>query len=85
MGRDLSTSPAVAVRVLGALANRRINVNLIDHGAQKMNMMVGVSGADYEAVSYTHLGRTNQRGYLGNRAKRLLEGIFWQRNGKCFR
>ena len=50
MGRDLSTSPAVAVRVLGALANRRINVNLIDHGAQKMNMMVGVSGADYEAA-----------------------------------
>ena len=50
VGRDLSTSPAVAVRVLGALANRRINVNLIDHGAQKMNMMVGVSGADYEAA-----------------------------------
>lgn len=50
IGRELGTSPAIAVRVLGALANRKINVKLIDHGAQKINMTVGVDSADYEAA-----------------------------------
>ena len=50
VGRELGTSPAIAVKVLGALANRKINVKLIDHGAQKINMMVGVDGADYTAA-----------------------------------
>ena len=31
VGRELGTSPAIAVKVLGALANRRINIKLIDH------------------------------------------------------
>lgn len=50
IGRELGTSPAIAVKVLGALANRKINVRLIDHGAQKINMMVGVNSADYVAA-----------------------------------
>lgn len=50
VGRELGTSPAIAVKVLGALAKRKINVKLIDHGAQKINMTVGVDGADYEGA-----------------------------------
>lgn len=50
IGREMGTSPAVAVKVLGALANRKVNVKLIDHGAQKINMMVGVDSADYETA-----------------------------------
>ena len=46
IGRDLSTVPAIAVRVLQALANKKINIKLIDHGSGKMNMMVGVSDED---------------------------------------
>ncbi len=47
VGRELGTSPAIAVRVLSALAKRGINVKLIDHGAQKISLMAGVDGADY--------------------------------------
>ena len=47
VGRELGTSPAIAVKVLGALANRKINIKLIDHGSQKINMLIGVSEEDY--------------------------------------
>lgn len=47
VGRELGTSPAIAVKVLGALANRKININMIDHGSEKINMLVGVNGSDY--------------------------------------
>ena len=50
VGRELSTSPAIAVKVLGALANRKINIRLIDHGAAKINMLLGVEGNDYVAA-----------------------------------
>lgn len=47
VGRELSSSPAIAVKVLGALANRKINIKLIDHGSGKINMLIGVDGSDY--------------------------------------
>lgn len=50
VGRELSSSPAIAVKVLGALANRKINIRLIDHGAAKINMLLGVEGVDYETA-----------------------------------
>lgn len=50
VGRELGTSPAIAVKVLSALAKRGINVKLIDHGAQKISLMAGVDGADYVAA-----------------------------------
>lgn len=50
VGRELGTSPAIAVRVLSALAKRGINVKLIDHGAQTISLMAGVDGADYVAA-----------------------------------
>lgn len=47
VGRELGTSPAIAVKVLGALANHKINIRLIDHGSDKINMLLGVSDEDY--------------------------------------
>ena len=47
VGRELGTSPAIAVKILGALANRKINIKMIDHGSDKINMMIGVTGTDY--------------------------------------
>lgn len=47
VGRELGTSPAIAVKVLGALANRRINIKMIDHGSGKINMLIGVDDSDY--------------------------------------
>ena len=46
VGRELSTSPAIAVKVLGALANRKINIRLIDHATGKITMLLGVDSAD---------------------------------------
>lgn len=47
VGRELGTSPAIAVKVLGALANHKINIRLIDHGSEKINMLIGVGDEDY--------------------------------------
>ncbi len=47
VGRELSSSPAIAVKALGALANRKINIKLIDQGSGKINMLIGVDGSDY--------------------------------------
>ncbi|MBQ1959570.1 MAG: aspartate kinase, partial [Firmicutes bacterium] len=47
VGRELSSSPAIAVKALGALSKRKINIRLIDHGAAKISMLIGVDGANY--------------------------------------
>lgn len=47
VGRELGTSPAIAVKILGALANRKINMKMIDHGAEKITMLIGVDDSDY--------------------------------------
>lgn len=47
VGRELFTGPGVALKVLSALASRKINIRLIDHGSEKINMLLGVDEADY--------------------------------------
>lgn len=47
VGRELFSGPGVAVKVLSALASRKINIRLIDHGYEKINMLLGVDEADY--------------------------------------
>lgn len=47
VGREMSTSPAIAVKVLGALASKRINVKIIENGSEKISMSLGVDDADY--------------------------------------
>ena len=47
VGRELFAGPGVAVKVLSALASRKINNRMIDHGSEKINMLLGVDEADY--------------------------------------
>jgi len=47
VGREMSTSPAIAVKVLGALASKRINVKIIENGSGRISMSVGIDDADY--------------------------------------
>ena len=47
VGRELFSGPGVAVKVLSALASRKINIRMIDHGSEKINMLLGVDEADY--------------------------------------
>ncbi len=49
IGRNLGTTPDVAVRVLNSLSLKRINVKLIDHGPRRYNMLVGVPEDKYKA------------------------------------
>lgn len=48
VGRDMGTTPAVAAKVLEALATAKIQIKLLDHGSDKINMIAGVDGADYK-------------------------------------
>lgn len=48
VGRDMGTSPAVAAKVLEALAGAKIQIKLLDHGSDKINLIAGVDGADYK-------------------------------------
>ena len=51
VGKALVSTPAIGVKVLSALAIRRINVAGLDHGAEKMTMTITVADSDYlEAV-----------------------------------
>ncbi len=50
VGREMATSPAIAVKVLGALASKRINVKLIDHGSTGISMLLGINDKDYLAA-----------------------------------
>ncbi|MCI8608365.1 MAG: homoserine O-succinyltransferase [Firmicutes bacterium] len=50
VGRELFTGPGVAVKVLGALAARKINIRMIDHGSERINMLIGVDEVDYVAA-----------------------------------
>lgn len=49
IGRNIGSTPDVAVRVLNSLSMKRINVKLIDHGPRRYNMLVGVPEDKYEA------------------------------------
>lgn len=52
IGRNLATTPDIAVRVLNSLSMRRINVKLIDHGPRRYNILIGVSEDNYaEAIN----------------------------------
>lgn len=50
VGRTLGESPTMAVKVLEAISNKKININLIDHGAEKISLVIGVDDRDYEAA-----------------------------------
>ena len=48
VGEDMHNTVGMAARVFGALAEASVNVRIINQGASELNIIVGVSEADYE-------------------------------------
>lgn len=48
VGRDIGTSPNIAIKILSALAALRINIKFLDQGAGNMHMILAVEEKDYE-------------------------------------
>ena len=50
VGRGMKSNRGVAARVLASLAHRNINVRMIDQGSSELNIILGVSNADFETA-----------------------------------
>ncbi|MDE6189196.1 MAG: aspartate kinase [Clostridia bacterium] len=48
VGHGMSFKPGTAATLCGALAKAHINIRMIDQGSSELNIIVGVSTADYE-------------------------------------
>lgn len=48
VGRDIGTSPNIAIKIFSALAALKINIKFLDHGAGNMHMIMAVDEKDYE-------------------------------------
>ena len=48
VGRDIGTSPNIAIKILSALAAIRINIKFLDQGVGNMHMIIAVDERDYE-------------------------------------
>ena len=48
VGRDMGTSPNIAIKILSALAALKINIKFLDHGAGNLHMILAVDEKDYE-------------------------------------
>ncbi|MBQ7245638.1 MAG: homoserine O-succinyltransferase [Firmicutes bacterium] len=48
VGRDMGTSPNIAIKILSALAALKINIKFLDHGAGNLHMILAVDDKDYE-------------------------------------
>lgn len=50
VGRGMIRTPGVAARVFSALAEKGINVRMIDQGSSELNIIIGVAAEDYPAA-----------------------------------
>ncbi len=50
VSRKMSSVPAIGAKVLTALADRQINVKMIDYGVAGISTTVGISGSDFNAA-----------------------------------
>lgn len=50
VGRNISKTVSVSLRIFEALANERINLRFVDHGAERISMQIGVSESDYKSA-----------------------------------
>ena len=50
IGRKLKSTPGIGIRVLEALANAGINVKMIDQGAERISMLIGIDESGYVAA-----------------------------------
>lgn len=48
VGHGMSFKPGSASTLIGALAQEKINIRMIDQGSSEMNIIVGISTSDYE-------------------------------------
>ena len=57
VGRELGSSPTVVIKTLSALAGRRIDVKLIDHGQGQISILIAVAATDYAEAIRSIYGR----------------------------
>ena len=50
VGRGMKSNRGVAARVLASLAHRNINIKMIDQGSSELNIIIGVTNADFETA-----------------------------------
>ena len=48
VGRNISKTVSVSLRIFEALANEHINLRFADHGAERISMQIGVNESDYK-------------------------------------
>ncbi len=48
VGRGMAYTPGIAAKLFTALANRNINVRMIDQGSSEINIIVGIETDDFE-------------------------------------
>jgi len=48
VGRGMKSNRGVAARVLASLAHQNINIKMIDQGSSELNIIIGVTNADFE-------------------------------------
>lgn len=48
VGRGMKSNRGVAARVLASLAHKNINIKMIDQGSSELNIILGVTNADFE-------------------------------------
>jgi aspartate kinase len=53
VGEGMARQVGMAAKVFKALAEAKVNVRVIDHGASEMNIIVGVQNGDYEKAIRT--------------------------------
>lgn len=50
VGRGMKSNRGTAGRIFSALAHANVNVKMIDQGSSELNIIIGVSNADFEAA-----------------------------------
>ena len=50
VGRGMKSTRGTAGRIFSALAHAKVNVKMIDQGSSELNIIIGVSNADFETA-----------------------------------
>lgn len=50
VGRNISNTMSVSLRIFEALSNEHINLRFVDHGAERISVQIGVSESDYKSA-----------------------------------
>ena len=48
VGRGMASTPGVAAKLFAALATAQVNIRMIDQGSSEINIIIGVTTADFE-------------------------------------